>query len=225
MCIVSFVIDENKAIVTFNRDENRHRLTEKVAWYKGEMHNYFCPIDKVGQGTWIGTNRKIVATLQNGGLKKHTRTLPYRLSRGLILKKILETNDIESYLNKNYLYNVEPFTISILKIENKEFSIYRFDGENMAIEKKNLINTSIICSSTLYNENAIENIRIEFDKIEKKTAANLFNFNEEFSIGKAKNNYTNLAETVSITQFIIEETKITYTNFDPINSTKESYEI
>lgn len=225
MCIASFVLNANHTIISFNRDENKNRLSAFPSWHTQNGETFFCPIDTVGKGTWLGYNGKIIATLQNGAFIKHKRTPPYSKSRGIIIKEILATNLISPYINLDYLSNVEPFTLTILNLENSKIVIYRFDGNSIFIEEKPQNESFILCSCTLYNTDAFYKINDDFNHLNTKNAKDLFRFHQQHAIGKPDNTFTNLADTVSITQFEInhkaEKNKAVYCTYLDLVSHKE----
>ncbi|MDI1233235.1 MAG: NRDE family protein [bacterium] len=221
MCIVSFVKTSEEFILTFNRDERRGRSSEKPAWRNLESNPIFCPIDKVAGGTWIGYNRKIIACLQNGALEKHSRDLPYEISRGQILKDLLINNDIDSLLRYVKGHKIEPFTLSIYNLALKNLSIYRHDGIQITIETSDLLKPMLICSSTLYNNEAQNAINSEFRLVNFES---IFNFHDQMRIGSNKNKFTDLVDTVSITQFRYRNGTLNARYYDVFNTSDLTFE-
>jgi len=222
MCIASFVFNDESTIITFNRDENKHRLSEFPSWHLHNGKSFFCPVDIQGGGTWLGYNRQIIATLQNGAYVKHIRTPPYNKSRGIILKNILETNAIETFLNLEYLQDVEPFSLTIFNVELNKVVIFRYDGQQLFKEEKIQNESFILCSCTLYNEAAFGKIIHGFNGVNSMTANNVLNFHLQYAIGKAANQFTTLADTVSVTQFEINhQNNTTHCTYLDLVSNKE----
>lgn len=213
MCIASFVLDNEKFILTFNRDESSERTSLPPEFRTKNNFTVLCPLDQLGGGTWIGYNEKIVACLQNGAFEKHVRKPFYSKSRGLILLDILSQPFHEDALHDIDLTNVEPFTLSVFQPGSTILTILRHDGEILNKERMDLSLPAIIASSTLYDHEARTFILQDFNKVEK-TQEQLFLFHENYRIGGQKNQFTDRVTTVSITQFIVEKSKVSCTYFD-----------
>lgn len=219
MCIVSFVKTNQAFILTFNRDERKGRISDPPAWQLREGSSVYCPLDKEAGGTWIGYNKNIIACLQNGALIKHIRDIPYDSSRGTILLNLLANNDFKSFTDYITNHKIEPFTLSVYNINNEILSIYRHDGDSINIEHSNLKSSIMICSCTLYNLDAQQTIETAFNLIEKNPIS-IFDFHDERRIGGMKNQFTNLVDTVSITQFIFKDGKLRGQYFDVVKNEK-----
>ncbi len=207
MCIASFVLDQEKFILTFNRDEDPGRITLPPEFRTRNGRTILCPLDQVGGGTWIGYNKRIVACLQNGAFEKHIRQPSYAKSRGLILMDILSHPQTNLVLKAVDLINVEPFTLSIFELQQKLLTIFIYDGTTVHKEQKNLSKPEIIASSTLYDSTARKTITDDFNHLEK-TPENLFGFHDAHRIGHHKNKFTDKVSTVSITQIVVEQSKV-----------------
>ena len=215
MCIVTFVKQKDEFVLTFNRDERIGRPSAKPNWHSYDSRQIYCPLDLESNGTWIGYNSKIMACLQNGAALRHERNLPYELSRGIILRDLLITNETISIEENVKHFKVEPFTLSIYRLSSDQLEIYRYDGLNLIKEILNLIEPVVICSSTLYNTQAqgkIEQTLKNYDL----SPDSIFQFHTDVMIGNKLNNFTNLVNTVSITQFTFQNGKLTSRYFDSI---------
>ncbi len=113
MCTVSYVpLVKGDFILTSNRDETplRETILPKTYLENGVELSY--PKDALAGGTWIGVSalQRLVCLL-NGAFEKHQRTPPYAKSRGLIVKELLTTSNIEQWVSTADFFGVEPFTI------------------------------------------------------------------------------------------------------------------
>lgn len=219
MCIVSFVKSQDEFILTFNRDERKGRESEPPSWRSFNEKLIYCPLDKEAGGTWIGYNHEIIACLQNGSYEKHIRQLPYEVSRGKVLLELLLTNDFKAFKQQVINKKIEPFTLSIYSIDSSQLSVYRCSEKNISIEEFSLKNPVVICSSTLYNSMAQQTIEGAFSHLEW-SAKSIFDFHDERRIGEDKNRFTNLVDTVSITQFVFKNGQLSGTYYDPLNGVK-----
>jgi uncharacterized protein with NRDE domain len=213
MCIVSFVLEKEKFILTFNRDEAPGRPSGKPEWRDFGDRMVFCPIDKSAGGTWIGYNKSIIACLQNGGSTKHQRTPPYRKSRGLIMKELLGSQSHHNFIEKYDLEKIEPFTLSLFETSDKTLTFYIFDGKGITKKKDKLDKPAIVASSTLYDPDARRSIADEFTCLPKNPMS-LLNFHKERRIGSPKNRFTSVVSTISITQFEYMENTLNCTYID-----------
>ena len=114
MCTVTLapLKEENSFVLTSNRDEAPGRATLPPKQYSVEGLKMVFPKDVLAGGTWLGcSERKRVICLLNGGFEKHERKLPYRKSRGVVVKELLAAEDLPEALEDYNLNEVEPFTI------------------------------------------------------------------------------------------------------------------
>ncbi len=202
MCIVSFVIDDNKFILTFNRDESALRPATAPHWINEGGKQIFAPIDNSKGGTWIGFNGKRIFCLQNGAFEKHIRHTPYRMSRGILLKQLLLEELMMEDLNSKILDNIEPFTLSAFDKDTCLLDVLRFDSQTVTRNQYSPQSGIVICSATLYDSEARAIIQKRFNDLPDKHAEELMNFNKQHRIGSANNTFTTVVPTVSITQFI-----------------------
>lgn len=217
MCIVSFVLDKDKFILTFNRDENPFRESEKPNWRSFGQQMVFCPVDHNAGGTWIGYNRLIIACLQNGAFVKHTRTSPYKKSRGQILKEVLISNDYKVLINNYDFTGIEPFTMCVFDSQIKILSIYVFDGQTLDKRISDLQNPELLLSCTLYDEEAHQSVLNDFIKCNKESDS-LFSFHKDRRIGSIKNQFTRVVSTVSVTQFELENNQFKCMYYDALKN-------
>ncbi len=155
MCTVTFLpLNSTDFILTSNRDEQRLRETLLPKKYEENGVEMLFPKDKMAGGTWIGTSSKnrLICVL-NGAFVKHIRKESYQKSRGVIAKEMLQVSQIESYIQKLDLLEVEPFTMVIVDWNNTLLNLFEliWDGKTKYFSKlKN--EPKIWSSSTLYKD-------------------------------------------------------------------------
>ena len=208
MCTVTFLpLPNNGFILTSNRDETPLRKTIPPKGYLENGVEVVYPKDVVAGGTWIGTSEKNRAVcLLNGAYKNHKRTLPYALSRGVIVKNVLTADDAEIYINRLGLHNIEPFTLLLLdySVDLKLFELV-WDGETKHIHQLDKT-PRIWSSSTLYTSDMKEKRQEWFQNWLKEndqfSVANILEFHNNTDLGEPEvttRMKRKLIETVSIT--------------------------
>jgi len=154
MCTVTYIpLGKNDFILTSNRDESPLRETIPPKNYVEEGVKLTYPKDEVAGGTWIGlSDKKRLVCLLNGGFKIHKRAGSYRMSRGVIVKKILKTDNAVREIEDFDFNNIEPFTIVLVDWQ-KELKAYElvWTGEEKffkVLEQQ----PKMWSSSTLYDD-------------------------------------------------------------------------
>ncbi len=152
MCTVTIIPNGTRDFVlTSNRDEAPNRNTLEPDFYLLKGVNTLFPKDELAGGTWIGVSDKNrVICVLNGGFILHKRKLNYRLSRGVVAKDFMTSDDIETTLEAYNFENIEPFTMVIVDWNaTLKFFELVWDGENKHVSL--LPNEpKIWSSSTLY---------------------------------------------------------------------------
>lgn len=226
MCTVTYLpLNNGDFILTSNRDETPLRKTIPPKKYIENDVELTYPKDALAGGTWIGTNNKNrLVCLLNGGFEDHKRKLPYRMSRGIIVKNILASDNAVTYINGFDFNNIEPFTL-VLVDWNGVLETYElvWDGENKHFTKLDQ-EPKIWSSSTLYTN--------EMRQMRKEWFADWLNENKEFSqnsILKFHNNTTLgnpeispkmkrfFVETVSITSIVKKNEDVEIAYFDALD--------
>jgi len=194
MCTVSFFPKENgDFILTSNRDESPLRNTIPPEIYSVEEVNLLFPKDEKAGGTWIGiSNKKRLICLLNGGFEAHIPKQKYRLSRGVIVTKLLTSDDVISEIESFNFDDIEPFTI-ILVDYKEELQLYElvWDGTKKHFLEKPI--KPIIWSSSLLYSKGIKRKReqwfSEFLKEHKNPSeAEILNFHKLAGEGNSKTN-------------------------------------
>ncbi len=224
MCTVSFVCSNNKIIITSNRDEQVLRPAIEPKNYLINNKNIFFPKDPKAGGTWFAiTENATVLVLLNGASEKHKWQPPYRKSRGLILLDIISSFSPINEWKEINLLEIEPFTLVLFQ-DQKLYQL-RWNG---LMKETVLLDTNknyVWSSSTLYPKN-IRDKRSEwfyhFLETKPEISENeMFNFhryteNENSENGLIINRNDNL-KTLSITQTVLEDNKVSLMHYDLLN--------
>ena len=152
MCTVTLIpTGSNDFVLTSNRDEAPNRTTLSPDFYEVENTKLLFPKDEVAGGSWIGiSDKQRVLCILNGGFKMHERKPPYRLSRGVVMKDLLATKNLNKTIESYSLEGIEPFTLVIVEWNSSmEFKELVWDGEKIHLSNLPL-EPRIWSSSTLY---------------------------------------------------------------------------
>jgi len=233
MCTVTYLpLGNNNFILTSNRDETPLRKTISPQKYTEDDVAMIYPKDKKAGGTWIGLSEKNrLVCLLNGGFENHLKKDAYRMSRGVIVKKILSVENPVTYIETFDFENIEPFTIVLLdwKTTLQAYELV-WDGNKKHFHQ--LDNQPKIWSSSTLYTNKMKELRkswfadwvaknpefhqreiIDFHADERKGAPNV-------SVKMKRPN----VETVSITSVQKLATKTSFTYIDFVNNTKQVLE-
>ena len=144
--------------------------------------------------------------LLNGGFETYKREASYKMSRGIIVKAILKSDDFKGYINNFDFIGIEPFTIVLLDW-NTELKAYElvWDGtEKHFSELKQ--EPKIWSSSTLYTQQEKALRKKWFaDWLENQsefTQEEVLKFHHNSEIGTPENSLKmkrSYVETVSVT--------------------------
>ena len=166
MCTVTILPKgKNDFILTSNRDEAPGRIPLEPDFYSINDIKMLFPKDREGGGTWIGASEKNrLICLLNGGFICHVKTPPYRISRGVVVKDLLSTDDIVTEIEIYNLDNVEPFTLVIAdwNLDLRFFELV-WDGNQKHFTELPL-EPKIWSSSTLYSESMNNERKVWFQE-------------------------------------------------------------
>ena len=223
MCTVTYLpLSNNSFILTSNRDETPLRKTIPPKTYLENGVEITYPKDELAGGTWIGTSKKNrLVCLLNGGFENHKRQLPYKMSRGIIVKNILAVDDAVAYINNFDFTNIEPFTL-ILVDWNTSLETYElvWDGK---IKYFNHLpqQPKIWSSSTLYNASMKKQREVWFKQWLKENAEysqnNILRFHNNATLGNKQTSIKmkrEFVETVSITSILKKNDDLVFNYFD-----------
>ena len=217
MCTVTYLpIGDADFILTSNRDEQPTRKTLAPKEYIEDGVKLTYPKDELAGGTWIGlSDKNRLVCLLNGGFEAYERAVSYKMSRGIIVKAILKSDDFESYINDFDFVGIEPFTI-VLVDWNQQLKTYElvWDGTQKHFSKlKN--EPKIWSSSTLYTKEEKEMRKVWFkDWLENHSEYHqqeILKFHHNSEIGTQENSpkmKRSYVETVSVTSVKKEFTKV-----------------
>lgn len=154
MCTVTFIPkSDGSFILTSSRDEAPGRATLAPAVYTIDEVQCLFPKDAVAGGTWLGVseNNRLICLL-NGGFTAHKREASYKMSRGIVVKKLLVASDIISEVESFDFTGIEPFTIIAIAY-GLSLNVYElvWDGNSTHFSEK-LLEPTIWSSSLLYNQ-------------------------------------------------------------------------
>jgi len=116
MCTVTYLpLGNNDFILTSNRDEQPSRKTIPPKEYVEDGVLLTYPKDVLAGGTWIGLSSKDrLVCLLNGGFEPYAREVSYRMSRGVIVKALLKSDDVVRAVSDFDFKGIAPFTIVLI---------------------------------------------------------------------------------------------------------------
>ena len=223
MCTLTYLpLENNNFILTSSRDESPMRKTKLPKSYVENGVELTYPKDELAGGTWIGASEKNrLVCLLNGGFKNHVRNTYYKLSRGIIVKNILSSENVIEYINDFNFDEIEPFTLVLLDYSNELYAyelVWAGEQKYFTILNKE---PKIWSSSSLYTEEMKQCRKNWFSdwllKNNDFSQEEILKFHKNETLGdadvsiKMKRSYV---ETVSITSIKKENSKIDilYTN-------------
>jgi len=220
MCTVSFIYRGNTDFMLIsNRDEAVNRKTIPPKRYEENEVALVYPKDEVAGGTWIGTSSKNrLLCLLNGAFVKHGRKSSYKKSRGVIVKELLEVDDVFTEIQQYDFDEVEPFTLLIVDW-NSELKLIELIWDGVKAQISDLpLESKIWSSSTLYSSE-MKSFRKqwfqEYLSQNGSSSAELLYFHEYYGVGDPMLDLKidrGLLKTVSITMFekSEEDIKVVY---------------
>lgn len=157
MCTVTYLPRPQGFILSHNRDEAPARSPHSIVRDKNILGDAMIfPRDTKAGGTWIATSRQgRTACLLNGAFVLHTRQLPYRLSRGIILLDFFNWERPEAFFQSYELDRIEPFTFLYFEKSEDVSSVrliteLRWDGQQRYLKNLDPQIPHFWCSATLY---------------------------------------------------------------------------
>ena len=229
MCTVSYLpLGNNNFILTSNRDETPLRKTISPKNYIENGVTLTYPKDELAGGTWIGlSEKKRLVCLLNGGFEIHKRKAPYKMSRGIIVKKILTEENAVSFINGFNFEGIEPFTLVLVDWMH-DLKTYELVWDGTKKHFKELSQEPVIwSSSTLYTEE-MKGLRKDWFadwQIGKQefSQKEILEFHQNETLGekgtspKMKRKFV---ETVSVTSVIKNEELVKMDYLDFVNTSK-----
>ena len=231
MCTVTFLpLPNNDFIFTSNRDETPLRKTIPPKTYIEDDVELMYPKDELAGGTWIGTsNKKRLVCVLNGGFEKHERNPPYKMSRGVVVKKILAAKNAIEAINNFDFNDIEPFTLIVLNwFSELELCELVWDGSQKHFSKlKN--EPKIWSSSPLYTKEMKQDRQqwftnwLEENQFYNQTA--ILNFHQNEHLGTKETSpkmKRRFVETVSVTSILKKDDEVDMKYIDFSNDAKKS---
>ncbi len=216
MCTVTLIpTQENNFILTSNRDEAINRKTLLPEFYQVNKTRMLFPRDAVAGGTWIGVSDKnTMICLLNGGFEIHERRVSYVKSRGVVVKDLLEADDLEDAISTYDYTGIEPFTIVAANWQS-DLLLFElvWDGRKKHLrylEKE----THIWSSSTLYTKEMKAKREEWFEVFENQNAltpSRLLDFHKNAGVGDKDVDLQidrGFLKTISITQVVKNEEEL-----------------
>ena len=215
MCTITLInhtSNSSEFILTSNRDEATGRNTFLPDYETYADVQLFFPKDAEAGGSWIGVSElNRIACLMNGAEEAHQRKSSYRLSRGVVLKDFLSSNDLDESI-KNYNFKgIEPFTMILVDF-SVEFNAFEMIWNEEKFKVKILEPGKYIWSSSpLYDANMRKLRQDWFAKLQKNRALTpqvMWNFHHNGGIGDKNLDLIidrGFLKTKSISQFICSE--------------------
>ena len=217
MCTVTYLpLGGQSYILTSNRDEAPSRADHQIYGETRQGEQLLFPKDSEAGGTWIATSdtgRSLV--ILNGAFRPHKRQLPYRRSRGLMVKDYFDYPSSEAFIEQYEFVGIEPFTLVL--VELGKLTELRWDGH---IPHKRILDPNaayVWASSTLYDEQAIHNRERWFKSWQESESSfspdAIWSWHHSAGDGDSMNdvimNRYDLVRTVSVTQIVQSNNQVT----------------
>lgn len=150
MCLVTYLPTDTGYILSSNRDEYQDRAETELIEETLHGHLVTYPRDIKG-GSWIfsSLDSKNVVLL-NGAFQLHERKLPYRMSRGLMVKEFYSYESAREFTEQFNFEGLEPFTL--IMNDRESFMEMRWDGQAKYLKSLDRKLPHIWSSCTLYND-------------------------------------------------------------------------
>ncbi len=171
MCTVTLIPIKTGFVLTSNRDEATNRKAVPPQVYHVNGVAMIFPKDKAAGGTWIGVSEhQRLICLLNGAFEDHIREVPYRKSRGVVVKEMLVLAETKDVLENYVLDGIEPFTLIMVDWKTDlRFWELVWDGEQKHISRLPL-QEHVWSSTPLYNAEMRAKRRNWFDELKNSSA-------------------------------------------------------
>ena len=208
MCIISFYKQNDKIILTHNRDEKISRTASlEVEERKWNDKTFFSPVDKAKNGTWIFYSEQYIACILNGGREKPKGfKTKYKKSRGIILLNLMKYDSVQDYLKSESFEDIAPFTIFVFERVSKKTFLLFWDEKKLEI--KDLTDNEFVfrASSTLYSLERMHDLENIFHKFNKPSSKAILDIHQ--SIVMKDGDVEKGKATTSITQIIADSSSV-----------------
>ena len=222
MCLVSYVPLKEGYVLSSNRDESPLRAIHNISTEKIGDRTIHYPSD-MGGGSWIfHSDQNEVICLLNGAFEPHERRLPYRMSRGLVMKSFFEYPSAVDFFTNFSFHQIEPFTMVI--VTDQEFFEFRWDGYKKHISTLDRSKVYVWSSCTLYSKAIIKEREQKFrEELSKTKPVSSENIRLIHLLEEPNNlhngfvmNRSNVVATISLTQIVNADNRLTmnHTNLE-----------
>jgi hypothetical protein len=164
MCTVTYIPAPGGPFLTSSRDEQRTRPPAlEPGYYAGDTGRLLFPKDPRAGGSWFVLHERGSAlVLLNGAREPHIPQPPYRMSRGLVLLELADSENCLVAFKMMNLNEIEPFIV-ILVEEDGLHECY-WDGIKKEDRPLDASIPHIWSSVTLYDPETIQRRREWFDQ-------------------------------------------------------------
>ncbi len=223
MCLVSYVpLSKDRFVLTSNRDEAPERAAADIIFDELGGQQVVYPRDTKGGSWYFCSTKGIVVCLLNGAFVLHQRKLPYRMSRGKMLKSFFEYANAVDFIARFDFWNIEPFTAVLAHLGY--VLEFRWDGSVKHVRKLDPSRAHIWSSSTLYSDESIQRRHELFHQLLEergdKTPENVLNVHRTDGLLPVEESFvmnrSNVVQTISITQSVIGDKHIYFSHEDLI---------
>ena len=209
MCIVTCIINNNKVLLTSNRDippTREHSHPPKV--YNKNGITILMPYDPKGLGSWIGTTSSHIVCILN-----HTGKNDALKSRGELLVNLLSNKMSINRANKE-CNNYNSFKMIYIDKINQNYYKIIWNGKDFTISKINQ-NINIWLSETVYKKDEINSKKDIFLRKYNSSSSSQDIIKFHLDINNIRDD--NLIKTTSLTQISHHDTVNMYYN-DLVNN-------
>ncbi len=206
MCLVSYTPTKEGYLLCSNRDESPLRHTNVLTKKEiSDLLTIVSPMDTRG-GSWIfsASDGRTICVL-NGAFKRHRRLVPYRLSRGIMMRHYFDYPSTKDFIANFDFNNIEPFTMVI--VDSKGIYEFRWDGFIKHVEILNKNKAYNWSSCTLYDDEVILKRQVEFNRLLSESSSRINELKKihlEGKIGDSTNDFVmdrnGIVSTISLTQ-------------------------
>lgn len=216
MCTLTLSLQDERAIVTSNRDVHRDRPpAEEPTWYCVRGRELYFPRDPLGGGSWIAHDREgRIGVLLNGAFEAHHRAPEYRKSRGRVLLDLMSSDHPYAAMEEIDLSGIEPFTFVLLEHLPTEL---RWDGRNKHFKAYPGRGDFIWSSCTLFDPKKQEFRRLRFEEFlehsDRRDPEDFWALQSESQIGGAEGYVIDRPDgnrTVNRVQWVREQDSIVH---------------
>lgn len=229
MCTVTLIPNstpDKGFVLTSNRDEAAQREAIAPEFYTHKGVKLLYPKDTTSGGTWIGISQaKRLICLLNGEFENHIKNKSYRKSRGVVVKDLLASVNIDQGISEYDLDQIEPFTIILVDWkEPLRFVELVWDGRKKHIKELEL-KAHLWSSSPLYTtqmKRQREKWFLDYQDKNELSAENLLEFHKSAGVGDKNTALVmdrGYVKTQSITQ-IVHSSEGTTMRYEDLGSDK-----